>query len=94
MGPLSGLRMGLISLTDMVLGSTGRKVEVNEMELLVKFLVKLIEIGVDERMWGLEKYVDKKLRKDVGIGNREVEIIRKMYIDTEIKKLALREEEL
>ena len=54
----------------------------------------MIEIGVDERMWEIGKYVDKKLRKDVEIVNREVEIIRKMYIDTEIKKLALREEEL
>ena len=45
-------------------------------------------------MWEIGKYVDKKLRKDVEIGNREVEIIRKMYIDTEIKKLALRKEEL
>ena len=51
-------------------------------------------MGLDERMWEIGKYVDKKLRKDVGIGNREVEIIRKMYIDTEIKKLALRKEEL
>ena len=34
-GPLSGLRVGLISLPDMVLGSKGRKVEVNKMELLL-----------------------------------------------------------
>ena len=55
MGPLSGLRMGLISLTDMVLGSTGRKVEVNEMELLVKLLIN-DKIGVD-RNWGRRENV-------------------------------------
>ena len=48
-GPFSGLRVGLISLPDMVLGSTVRKVEVNEMELLVKLLINY-KIGVD-RNW-------------------------------------------
>ena len=68
MGPLSGLRVALIELPNMVLGSMGRKVEVNEMELLVKLLnndemKEVIEIGFDERMWEVGKKVDKMLRK-------------------------------
>ena len=60
LGPLSGLRVGLISLPDMVLGSTGRKVEVNEMELLVKLLIN-DKIGVD-RNWGRRENVgDRKV---------------------------------
>ena len=49
-GPLSGLRVALIELPNMVLGSMGRKVEVNEMELLVKLLTN-DKIRVD-RNWG------------------------------------------
>ena len=46
----------------------GRKVEVNEIELLVKLLnndkmKEVIEIGLDKRMWEMGKEVDKKLRK-------------------------------
>ena len=66
--PLSGLRVALTELPNMVLGSMGRKVEVNEMELLVKLLnndemKEVIEIGFDERMWEVGKKVDKMLRK-------------------------------
>jgi len=89
----------LMSLPDIVLGNMGRKVEVNEMERLVKLLnndkmKELIEIGLDERMLEMGKDVDKKLRKEVDMVNREVENVRKMYLDTEIRRLALREEEL
>ena len=59
-GPLSGLRVALIELPNMVLGSMGRKVEVNEMELLVKLLIN-DKIGVD-RNWGRRENVgDRKV---------------------------------
>jgi len=101
MGPISHMRVAMMTLPDMMMGSIiGRRSEVDEVELLSK-LVKsdkfkeLIENGIDERMFeATGKEVDKKFEKRLDMVIDEVENLRKMLLDTEIKRLALREEEL
>jgi len=99
MGPLSGLRMAIMSLPDIVMGSLGGKVEINEVELVVKLMDsdkmrEVIERLAEERMWEMERESDKRLRNEVERMNNEIENMRRMFLDTEIKRLAVREEEL
>lgn len=98
-GPLSGMRMAIMSLPDIVMGSVGGRGEINEVELVVKLmnsdkLREVIERVAEERMWEMERESDKRLRKEVEMMNNEVESMRRMFLDTEIKRLSIREEEL
>ena len=98
MGPLSGLRMSIMSLPDMVIGSIGGKVEINMVELVMKLMNsdnmrEVIEKVAEQRMRGMERESGKRL-KEVEMMNNKVENMRQMILDTEIKKLAIREEEL
>merc|ERR1719318_1699490 len=88
-----------MSLPDIVIGSIGGKVEINEVELVMKLLNsdkmrEVIERVAEERVLKLEKESDMRLRKEVEAMNIEVENMRMMFLETEMKRLAIREEEL
>jgi len=100
MGPISGLRMALMTMPDMLMGVVlGKKDEFNEVELLAKLMnsdkIKdLIEKRIDEKLLEWEKDLENKSKMAVEVVNKETENIREMLVQSELKRLALREEEL
>ena len=67
MGPLSGLRMSIMSLPDMVIGSIGGKVEINMVELVMKLMNsdkmrEVIEKVAEQRMRGMERESGRMLK--------------------------------
>ena len=65
--PVCGLRMAIMSLPDIVIGSIRGKLEVNEVELVLKLMNsdkmrEVIDRMVEERMWKIERELGKKLR--------------------------------
>jgi len=101
MGPISGLRIAMMTLPDMLLfGSPlGSKVEVNEEELLSKFLssslmTDMIANRVGEHLVGMEEKIEKKYKNAIDLVRKEAENMREMLLESEMKRLALREEEL
>lgn len=65
--PVCGLRMAIMSLPDIVIRSIRGKLEVNEVELVLKLMNsdkmrEVIDRVVEERMWKMERELGKKLR--------------------------------
>jgi len=100
MGPISGLRMAMMTLPDMLMGVvSGRRDEFNEVELLDKLansdkIKDLMEKRIEEKMLEMEKYLENKSKMEFEVVNKEVENMREMLLQSELKRLALREEEL
>eukprot|EP00092_Neocalanus_flemingeri_P039670 GFUD01043202.1.p1 GENE.GFUD01043202.1~~GFUD01043202.1.p1 ORF type:complete len:675 (+),score=266.97 GFUD01043202.1:78-2102(+) len=99
-GPLSGLRLAIISLPEMMTrGSVRSKEEKDDLEMLVRLMKsdqfrEVIEKVSVERMGEMGKEMDEKIREEVKMVRETVENVRKMYLDVETKRLAMREEEL
>eukprot|EP00092_Neocalanus_flemingeri_P019299 GFUD01020905.1.p1 GENE.GFUD01020905.1~~GFUD01020905.1.p1 ORF type:complete len:526 (-),score=203.16 GFUD01020905.1:211-1728(-) len=89
-----------MSLPEMMGGSVRSQIqEKNEVEILVRLLKsdklrEIIEKVSEERMFEMDKDVDNKIRGEVKTINEAVDNMRKMYLDIETRRLAMREEEL
>eukprot|EP00092_Neocalanus_flemingeri_P089608 GFUD01113386.1.p1 GENE.GFUD01113386.1~~GFUD01113386.1.p1 ORF type:complete len:514 (-),score=197.75 GFUD01113386.1:200-1705(-) len=89
-----------MSLPEMMGGSVRSQIqEKNEVEILVRLLKsdklrEIIEKVSEDRMYEMDKEVDKKIRGEVKTINEAVGNMRKMYLDIETRRLAMREEEL
>jgi len=100
MGPISGLRVAMMTLPDMLFGTTlGSKVEVNEEELLSKFfssslMTDMIANRVGEHLVVMEEKIDKRYKKELDLVRKEAENMREMLLESEMKRLSLREKEL
>merc|ERR1719206_623772 len=77
----------------------GRKEELSEIELLSKMvnsekMKDLIEKRIDEKIMAMEKDLETKYKIEVEGVNKEVENMREMFLQSELKRLTMREEEL
>jgi len=96
MGPISGLRVAMMTLPDMM---SGCKLEVNEEELLSKLLnsslmTDIIANRVEEHLVAMKQEIEKRHKNEIDFVQREAEKIREMLFESEVKRLSLREEEL
>jgi len=100
MWPISGLRVAMMTLPDMLFGATlGSKVEVNEEELMAKLLnsslmTDMITNRVGEHLAAMEQEFEKKYKNEIDLVHKEAENIREMLLESEMKRLAPRENEL